>query len=269
MKLVSFERYKNIQLLLNKISAEPNENFILDLQWNSINSKELLKLSSDGIEISKGELEAIISQDGSFNYKGQKVVVYIKDQFTRSLNFKSTAYKYHICDCATLKKMRESGRSDRYVISTRQDGIFVVNFRNYSSFLKKDVEVPLMVCFNCLKKMGRTHFEFRQKLFNKNSFELSLFLESFDTSITHLPKYTDMTAPLNEYALDQTQINVRTKKDKNYICQECKTDMSNNPKSLHVHHIDGNKNNNYYTNLKVLCFSCHKNQPYHGHLRRP
>jgi hypothetical protein len=38
---------------------------------------------------------------------------------------------------------------------------------------------------------------------------------------------------------------------------------------LHVHHVDGNKNNNQDGNLQVLCKACHRLQPLHDHLYVP
>lgn len=49
----------------------------------------------------------------------------------------------------------------------------------------------------------------------------------------------------------------------NEICSICKnTNQWNNlPLSLHVDHIDGNSDNNFPSNLRLLCPNCHSQQP--------
>lgn len=47
-------------------------------------------------------------------------------------------------------------------------------------------------------------------------------------------------------------------KDRGHSCEECKlTKWLNEDIKLEVHHIDGNRTNNDYSNLKLLCPNCH------------
>ena len=45
-------------------------------------------------------------------------------------------------------------------------------------------------------------------------------------------------------------------RDRN-VCQICGKDVSERPRSGHIHHIDGNKKNSDQSNLILLCRSCH------------
>ncbi len=51
---------------------------------------------------------------------------------------------------------------------------------------------------------------------------------------------------------------------KDWICEECGLDCSLTKYYLQVHHINGNKYNNSYRNLKLLCRRCNLelNKPY-------
>jgi len=47
------------------------------------------------------------------------------------------------------------------------------------------------------------------------------------------------------------------KEQHDFICDECDRDFSENPRLLHIHHIDGNPFNQNIENLQVLCCGCH------------
>jgi len=47
-------------------------------------------------------------------------------------------------------------------------------------------------------------------------------------------------------------------KIKEKICEECGlTEWQGKPIPLELHHIDGNRHNNKYENIKILCSNCH------------
>lgn len=50
---------------------------------------------------------------------------------------------------------------------------------------------------------------------------------------------------------------------KPYICENCGCDGNwyNNPLTLEIHHIDGDRKNNDISNLQVLCPNCHSQTP--------
>ncbi len=52
------------------------------------------------------------------------------------------------------------------------------------------------------------------------------------------------------------------KEERGNKCEECGiTEWLGNPISMEVDHIDGNKNNNDLSNLKILCPNCHSQTP--------
>lgn len=60
------------------------------------------------------------------------------------------------------------------------------------------------------------------------------------------------------YSRDWVFISKKYKKYRNYICEECGLGCCITKYYLHVHHINGNKLNNSWRNLKVLCRKCHR-----------
>lgn len=47
-------------------------------------------------------------------------------------------------------------------------------------------------------------------------------------------------------------------REKGYICEGCNLSMwMEVPITLEIHHVDGDRTNNIYTNLQLLCPNCH------------
>lgn len=52
-------------------------------------------------------------------------------------------------------------------------------------------------------------------------------------------------------------------------CEECKIENWNGKDiSFHLHHIDGNKHNHIFENLKILCLNCHSQTENYGFKKR-
>ena len=103
-----------------------------------ISLEEMKTLKTSAIDI-KNIKDFIDPIDGTFEYKGQKVLLYIKEQ--RYHRFEGEIkYKYHLCYCETLDWMDSSGRFARYVVTQRTDGLFLVDIVNRISgrYLKED-----------------------------------------------------------------------------------------------------------------------------------
>ena len=57
---------------------------------------------------------------------------------------------------------------------------------------------------------------------------------------------------------DNTRLSVHLIKDRGHKCEDCgRKKWKKNPIKLEVHHIDGNRTNNEYDNLQLLCPNCH------------
>ena len=267
MKLINFHNIKSLNQLRNNMEAdliEWSSNF-----WEGLDTEDLKKRleSYEGIEVGLSEIE--INTDGTFEYKGQKVLIYIRDQYFFP-NDPTREYKFHICNCETIDSYFRSQRIDRYVVSTRKTGEFLVNVNHrYTGELLEEKAIKKMnVCKNCLKAMRYNGYENHSKDTNiYNSFSLKEFFEKYNTNITTVPHYTEINAPPNTYSESFNDISEMVRTQSNWRCDNCGLEFKKNRKYLHTHHINGIKSDNNPNNLKSLCIKCHSDQPGHQHVK--
>ncbi len=269
MNLPDFSVHVGLNRLRERMGAEL-------IPWNSEKfwqptdfDKILVKT---GIEISPSEIE--IDFDGTFEYKGRKVVVYIRDQYKSSYSNPDELNKLHIVDCGTLQVMRRQGKYQRYVVTTRTDGLFIVNFLGSfgSGIQEKGVERKLYVCINCLKRLNYNNYN-RLGCPERNEirrcFDLAEFFVRYPAQIVNPPRHTDITAPLNIYSRHSEQISRRYREIMEWKCEGCQVSLGDGEmgRFLHVHHVNGLRHDNRNENLRALCIKCHAEQPQHQHLR--
>ena len=270
MKLPDFSKYVRLNQLRQQMGAEL-------ISWNSGGDWDPIdiELGGEGKEIPPEEIE--YDPDGTLRYKGQKVVVYIRDQDNRkqyvldSYELIDPEYlcKFHVADCPTLSQMRRQGRYNKYVVATRRDGNFTVNFLDGGKPIKKGVECRLYVCKNCLYKLD--YKKYRNKTTQQNkireSFDLNEFFEMYPSQITIKPTDTDITAPVNGYSSDWRQISARYKEKVGWRCEDCDINLEEETRFLEVHHRNGLKNDDSEQNLRALCIGCHAEQFQHQHIK--
>ena len=273
MKLPDFSRHVGLNQLLQQMGAEL-------IPWKSGGDWEPIDIDgmlvTTGIEISPDEIE--YAPDGTLEYEGRKVVVYIRDQYNREQDVLDSyelidpehLCRFHVADCPTLKSMRSQNRYERYVVATRTYGKFTVNFLDGGRLIEKGVECRLYVCKNCLHKLNYKNYQSRRmskKDEIRESFDLKAFFERYGSQIVIEPPDTDRTAPVNEYSFDWPQISRHYKEKVRWRCEECGTDLGEGKRFLTVHHINGLKHDNRKENLRALCIHCHAEMPQHQHIK--
>jgi hypothetical protein len=170
-------------------------------------------------------------------------------------------YKYHIYQCSTVSNMFASGRKHRYKLNNRDNGTFFYTFTNFrGKILKQEPNQKLNICKNCLKKFLKlnnrypTDREVRE--FNlKELYTQKQNFFDFDVSSLEKGEY----AKANVYVKNWNKISTKIKEKREYTCQDCgfRPKDSYQKRFIHTHHINGDKQNNFEDNLRVLCIKCH------------
>jgi len=230
------------------------------VEYHGLTKEELERLSTKSIKVES--LDDIVNAvDGTFEYKGKKVLVYIKEQRT---SYWGSNYKYHISQCATITDQQRRKRYNRrYVQTTRVDGLFEViqqyRYRENKNFIKMDV------CINCLKHMRKIYRS--DSLFSSfYNFSINKYFQSYSNKIKALPPKTPQSYIEDNYSTDWSKLSREIREEKNWICEGCGDSYVNHKGELHVHHINGLRSDNGKENLAVLCKSCHAIQPGHEHM---
>lgn len=269
MKLPDFTENPQLNELRRKMGAELRS--YVSGQTRLMTPEELRILTTKGIEIPLRDVEVL--NDGTFTFKGRRVIVYIRDVTAYREEYRMP--KFHLAMCETLLAMKDEGRYEkRYVVSARDDGLFPVQKIRNNRVVSSE-ECRLDVCQNCLHGL-------RYKAFNKNQpgkkkrsfiqdFSIDSFFEEFGRSpVWSLPLYDSTHAPTNIYSVEFYEIARRIKEERGYICEEikCKRDLSKfkHQRFLHAHHIDGDKSDNSRPNIKLLCIRCHAKMFQHWHV---
>lgn len=176
MRLPQFGSAPYFVALREKMGAKPAGRFSLVLEFRpvppseAVTEAELDRLSRAGVEVSEAAVR--ILDDGTLAFKNRRVLLYIRNLRPPNLDDLEETWRsrrheafseegdprFHIADCRTLQKMRQSGRGGRYVISVRDDGRFEVVSGGSVAFRN------LRVCKNCLEKLDWKGFAKRPAL---------------------------------------------------------------------------------------------------------
>ena len=154
----------------------------------------------EGIELSNVS-EIQVQDNKLFVFKGFHVLVYIRDQYVKKNN-SLFEYKFHICSCETILEMTKVNRFARYVVSTRNDGMFLIN--TYDIKTRNKIETGKMarlnVCKNCLLALEyKGYSDHRKDKRIYESFIIDEFFRKYKSDFKKKPTYTEQNAPPNEY----------------------------------------------------------------------
>jgi len=214
------------------------------------------KLELGAIPLSQAKVT--IGKDGTIEVNGLKACAYIKEQ-RKGVNLysKTSEYRYHLCNCHTIEQMIAGGRLSRYVSTTRSDGLFPVI--DQSGYRVREADLKLELCMNC-----RLILESKGML--PKPYSLKKFFKRYQPEIPKTILKTEQVTAKETYSPDHKEIARRYKEAEGYKCQLCHVDCNTQKNCLHLHHKDGNGQNNHRSNLRVLCTDCHSKQFMHSHM---
>jgi hypothetical protein len=268
MRLPDFTADPDLIALRRSMGADVPGSFTPSYQPGNLTLTELEQLATDGKDVSIDDV--VVLEDSTLSYKERRVLIYIRD----ISQFQHWVPRFHIADCETLQQMKQRNAFGRYVVATRDDGLFVVNMIGKGGQVTRTTE-RLDVCQNCLNKLGFDGFSrdlvrHRRRLI-VSEFTIRRFFEQFPKSLfSARPAGAAETAPVNNYPSDFEIISERLRTRRSWTCESCDRSFAllSDRKFLHVHHKDGIKYNSTDQNLRVLCLGCHANEPLHAHMKR-
>ena len=222
---------------------------------------ELEQLATEGKDVAIEDV--VVLKDGTFSYKNNLVVVYIRD----IQKFQNWVSRFHIADCKTLQRQQQLNGLAHYVVTTRNDGSFVVDvIGNDGQVTRKTMK--LNVCQNCLDKLRFGEFSLflprQRRMMIVSRFEIQRFFARFPRSLLSARPAGDAdTAPIYNYSANFDDVSTRVRERRGWKCECCRRDFSppTDRKYLHVHHRNGIKNENHDGNLQALCLGCHADEP--------
>lgn len=268
MKLPNFFEADDLIRLKRAMGLPPNKlgnlrNF--QIRRTGPSSEEIRQLAAEGLEVEKKDVVAL--PDGTLSFKDRRVLLYIRDISQYGGNYSDP--RFHISDCATLRQMRENLRFGRFVIASRDDGLFQLHYIDSG----RRTDKRLAVCQNCLDRLNYKEFQLGRPPDTRRAmvqeFSITEFFGTYPKTLHHaMPIHTDLTAPTNDYTRDFQCISRAYRQKRNWICEACGISLSRNEmrRYLQVHHINGLKNDNNDENLKAVCVHCHALEPLHGHV---
>ncbi len=227
-------------------------------------------------ELAKGielpDLEDVELSGGLLSYKGRQILLYIRShdgKVQAALADGKKGNKFHVADCKTLQNMRSRGRFERYVVTNKLDGLFHIEGKDWKTGAQEEGEARLWVCQNCLKQLNYKGANYGGAYEQARDFDIEEFFANYSSYFRYLPSRNAEDGEQEGYAEDWREISRKYKEARDFSCEACGVDLTAHKNLLHVHHVNGVKSDNKPSNLRVLCLSCHREQPSHGHMFVP
>lgn len=241
-----------------KMGEPIEDDFVLDTPrepWED-------KLGTEGIELE--DINDLEETDGLLSYRGRQVLLYIQDHGSKAqeaLLDPKVGKKYHVAECRTLHKMRNEGRFERYVVTNDISGEFHIIGYDYMTRQPVEGKARLHICKNCLTYLNYKGYSKPGNYSAFKNFDLSEFFQTYSSFFTHMP--LRKTGEKEGYTSDWPKVSRAFRQEKGYTCEKCGVHLAEQPKLLHVHHINGVKSDNRKANLRALCADCHSKEAFH------
>lgn len=270
INLPDFSTCIDVKYLLQKMGIiEIGELPKVDFVRTRIETKETIVSNTKQLQFAeKIKIKAVpleqeffsVANNETLEINGVKCCIYIKNQ-SQGVNTysKTSTYKFHLCNCKTIQDMTLKGRKDRYVATSRDDGMFPVNAQSY--YGAREVLIHLELCKHCQDILTRNGMY-------SSPFSLEEFYKKYQPDIPKTFKRAEQVPITEKYAPDHAEIAAKYKESVQYRCQSCGVDCSKNRGCLHMHHVNGVGSDNKRSNLRILCVACHMEQPCHEHMNR-
>ena len=162
--------FSELEKLVKKMSATP-VHWESDLKITVLETDWKIDLETKGIDVDIEDID--IQSDGLLKYRGEQILLYIKEvtSFGEAVNLP----KFHFYQCRTLLTMHNRGRFERYVVTQRKTGYFLMDRKIGYNDYEKDVEEKLDVCKNCLNWFNKNY----RKHYAVDTFNIVDFFENF------------------------------------------------------------------------------------------
>ncbi len=233
------------------------------------NGPDIDLVLADGLDVALSDVEAV---DGLLAVKGRQILLYIPDQGGRIGEVLAgdlgAGKKVHLANCETLDYMRESGRFDRYIATTKVTGLFHVTGSEYRSRRRLEGHSRLLVCMHCLSQLNykgaKSSSRIRRAI--RQDFDFAEYFECYSTVFPFRPRGTAVQPDAYDYPADWARISDGYRAEKNWTCETCLIVLSDHRQLLHTHHRNGNRGDCAKANLQALCADCHRRQPFHSRM---
>lgn len=270
MKLSNFNFLNDIQSIKQRIGAKN-----VEINYGTLDQ---LKPNDMGdIKLVSGEdWQEHVTHDPTtgamLDKSGNIMVVYIDDNTEYDLNTPvEELKKVHITWCEKLEEMKRKGRYDRYVATRNQDDSYLVQLTEdlldaSNSIVKENRS--LRPCQNCLDQTNIGGFDYKAMKFPKRqefvkNFKMKTWFKYCNkNSVGNRFEGTRTTIKKADYTDDWPIISRKYRESKNWTCEKCGLDLSDDKRNLTTHHKNGVKSDNKSSNLKALCRPCHKEEDY-------
>src|ERR1700692_1143337 len=147
MKLPDFSVDLQLNSLRERIGA-PLRQYEAASSSGMLTVEEIEILAREGLDIPLQDVTVL--EDGTLVYKNRRVVLYIRDVKQYRKTEPDELPRFHVSNCDKLQEMRANDRFERYVVATRDTGVFQINLKSYNSSAFEKSDKALRVCQLCL-----------------------------------------------------------------------------------------------------------------------